>query len=459
MNKRMGLRTRFTVWFSLFVTVTVLLLGLSNYTHERRWLSGEQERAAGEALVRLRDSLALALWNMEPGRVQFAVETELRHPAIAAVGLTTPEGIEVWRRDEGGVIVKTNRLPDDLPSGGSSPVAYEKKGRTETLGEVVVFKDPGAIQKALRGSMRRVAVEIVVLNVILIGLVVFLTQRLVVTPMEKIANELYEGAGHVAAASMTMAASSQHMASSAGDQAGSLEETSSAMEQMASMTTQNAASAGRADDLMNVARGAVDEGVASMQRMSVAIGKIKDSSSQTVKILQTIEEIAFQTNLLALNAAVEAARAGEAGRGFAVVADEVRNLAQRSAGAAKNTAGLIEGAQRNADQGVAVSADVENALNAIQDAASKAAEIVADIARASREQADGISQVSKAIVAMDSQVQQNAASAEEGASAAEELSGQAEQLNEIVGRLLAIVGAGSASRVTGRLRASTRRSV
>ena len=127
---------------------------------------------------------------------------------------------------------------------------------------------------------------------------------------------------------------------------------------MASQTKQNAANANEARSLADSASGSADQGAAAMERMSTAINDIKTSSDETAKIVTTIDEIAFQTNLLALNAAVEAARAGEAGKGFAVVAEEVRNLAQRSAEAARNTAEMIEGSVRNADNGVAISKEV-----------------------------------------------------------------------------------------------------
>jgi methyl-accepting chemotaxis protein len=182
------------------------------------------------------------------------------------------------------------------------------------------------------------------------------------------------------------------------------------------------------------------DGVESMKRMSEAIDKIKNSASETAKIIKTIDEIAFQTNLLALNAAVEAARAGEAGKGFAVVAEEVRNLARRSAEAAKNTADLIEGSTKNAEAGVAVTNEVAKNLQKIQEVASKVATLIAEIAAASKEQSQGIDQVNTAVSEMDKVVQQNAANAEESASASEELSSQAQELSAMVLELTAIVG-------------------
>jgi ABC-type transporter Mla subunit MlaD len=173
-----------------------------------------------------------------------------------------------------------------------------------------------------------------------------------------------------------------------------------------------------------------------MKRMTETIGKIKSSSDETAKIVGTIDEIAFQTNLLALNAAVEAARAGEAGKGFAVVAEEVRNLAQRSAEAARNTADLIEGAVRNADGGVKVTEEVSSVLDEISEGSRKVSDLVNEIAAASGEQAQGIEQVNLAVSQLDKVTQQNAANAEESASAAEELSSQAEEMRSLVGQFV-----------------------
>jgi methyl-accepting chemotaxis protein len=206
------------------------------------------------------------------------------------------------------------------------------------------------------------------------------------------------------------------------------------------MTQQNAGNAGEARNLAETANNNAQDGNEAMGRMSEAIDDIQASSEETAKIVNTIDEIAFQTNLLALNAAVEAARAGEAGKGFAVVAEEVRNLAQRSAEAARNTAELIQGSVKNADNGVAISKEVSEMLTKIAEGNRKANDLVGEIAMASNEQSQGIEQINTAVGQMDQVTQSNAANAEESASAAEELSSQAEELNSMVAQLRQMVG-------------------
>ena len=268
--------------------------------------------------------------------------------------------------------------------------------------------------------------------------------------LNKIIAGLASGAEQVTAASGQVASSSQQMAQGASEQASALEETSASLEEMASMTNQNADNANQANVVAKQAAELAGTGVESMKKMQEAIDRIKNSASETAKIIKTIDEIAFQTNLLALNAAVEAARAGEAGKGFAVVAEEVRNLARRSAEAAKTTADLIEGAQKNADAGVQVTSEVAKNLVAIKENAGKVATLIAEIAAASKEQSQGIGQVTTAVSEMDKVVQQNAANAEESASAAEELSSQAEEVNGMVSDLNAIVTGSTTMAPTAR---------
>ncbi len=284
-----------------------------------------------------------------------------------------------------------------------------------------------------------------IVMVLIIGTLfsIFLSRSITV-PLNRIIGSLSSGAEQVASASNQVAGASQQMAQGTSQQASSLEETSSSLEEMASMTRQNAENSIKTDALMNETKGIVLEGVNQMKGMSNAIGEIRQSAQEMAKIIKTIDEIAFQTNLLALNAAVEAARAGEAGKGFAVVAEEVRNLARRSAEAAKITAALIEGAQKNAETGVAATAKVSDSLNRMQEGALKVAGLVAEITAASRQQSQGVDQVNLAVGEMDKVIQQNAANAEESSSAAAELASQAQELYAHVAELTVLVSGSAA---------------
>jgi methyl-accepting chemotaxis protein len=285
-----------------------------------------------------------------------------------------------------------------------------------------------------------VAIVLTIGGVIVGVLLAVLITRSITRPIYRVIEGLKTGSDQVTSASSQVAESSQQMASGASEQASSLEETSASLEQMSSMTRQNADNANKANSTATEASEAAQKGQEAMQRMSEAIQRIKSSSDETANIIKTIDEIAFQTNLLALNAAVEAARAGDAGKGFAVVAEEVRNLAQRSAEAAKNTSNLIAGAQDNADNGVQVCSDVADILEQIANGVKQVTTLVAEVTAASNEQAQGIDQINTAVAQMDQVTQSNAASSEEAASASEELSAQAQELNGMVEVLAGIVG-------------------
>jgi methyl-accepting chemotaxis protein len=309
--------------------------------------------------------------------------------------------------------------------------------------------------------VRTVRLEQLTLGGMVIGLLAsaavgFVLTRSITRPIRAIADELGGGAGHVSMASEQLSSASQTLSAGASEQAASLEETGASIEELASMTKHNAEHAQTAKVLATETRQAADTGSADMQQMSTAMKDLQHASASVAKIVKTIDEIAFQTNLLALNAAVEAARAGEAGAGFAVVAEEVRNLAQRSAAAAKETAATIEEAVRMSARGVTLSDRAVQGFGDILAKTRRLDELVAGIATASSEQTDGIGQINTAISQMDKVTQSNAAEAETSAAAAEELNAQAVTLKSCVNGLMTLVHGAKATTTPSDVRTTAR---
>jgi methyl-accepting chemotaxis protein len=341
-------------------------------------------------------------------------------------------------------------VADIVPAGASKTDVYQvvvpvRAGDAPARWSLAVDLPMDKILAEARTAMHRSILLAAFIIILMVAIVAWLS-RSIALPLTRIAGRLLAAAGDVELSSNQMQESSRSLAEGSSDQAASIEESSASLEELSSMTKRNAEIAQRANDLSKQTRTAADKGVADMQEMNAAMTAIKASSNDIAKIIRTIDEIAFQTNILALNAAVEAARAGEAGMGFAVVAEEVRNLAQRSAQAAKETAAKIEGAISRTTQGMELSDKVAGTLLDIVTKVRQVDELAAEVANASREQTQGIVLINAAVAQMDKITQGNASTSEANATVAQELNSHAELMKDSVTELVQLVEGGSTSK-------------
>ncbi len=290
------------------------------------------------------------------------------------------------------------------------------------------------------GSFWTMILIVALISVSLSTLIGYLLAKRINNKLTSAVTRIKSSSNEVNVAANQFSGTSQNLAQSSSEQAAGIEEATSSIEEMSSQIKQNSENTSVAEVTMEESKKNVENSVHAIESLKSAMQEIQHSSIETSKIIKTIDDIAFQTNLLALNAAVEAARAGEAGKGFAVVAEEVRNLAQRSADAAKDTSQLINSSQNSSKNGVESAQKVTESLELISDSTKRVDVMVKEIAASSKEQSVGIEQLNSVMNEMDKSIQDNASSSEESASGAEELAAQAHEMNTIVNEISVLVG-------------------
>lgn len=273
-----------------------------------------------------------------------------------------------------------------------------------------------------------------------LGSVSYVVSRSIPWPFAQIADRLAQTAGAAREAALELAERSQQLASAASDQASNLEETSAAVEEMSGTASRNAADAELAHQLATETKRSVETGIQEMQNLIAAMAQIQASGTNSAQIIGTIDEIAFQTNLLAINAAIEAARAGDSGAGFATVAGEIRGLSQRCSEAAKETSDRITRTVAESKLGGDLCERMAAALRDVGTRVRRLDELAAQTGSASREQRDGVSHINRSIFQIDQSTQSTASNAEEGAHTAERLIQEAAAVEQCVQDLQILVG-------------------
>ncbi len=438
-KRRSGIQVKVNLVIGIVITISFAGFAFYNFATAKSRLENTLDGFAENTASRLSGNMATALWDMNKELAEEVILSEMTEKSIYAVVARKDNNsiFQSYKRDDRWNIVK-NR--DGIEIEGN----FIKKQKDivknkEKLGRIEFFVTTKFMRKELRDNIISSVAVAVLLNMILFASIHIAVKIYLIRPVSNIASGLNESAGEVVSASEQISAASHSLSYGVSDQAASSEQINSALETTLSSAGQNAEKAEQTDTFMKQISQIAVRSNESMKQLINAMREISEAGEETFKIIKNIDQIAFQTSLLTLNASVEAARAGEAGAGFAVVAGEVKNLASRSTQAAKETADLIEstvgkiyGSSRIAETAHAAFSEVARYIDNI-------ACLVGNTAAASNEQKLIIEQINKASDEIEKVIMQNAQSAQELASASEMMNSQAEILKGFAQELVLLI--------------------
>lgn len=465
---KFGLKAKLTLMIVAVTTVVLSGFAYQTYISNQSRLHNDLILLADSTMEQLSKSLTEPMWEVDRKRIDDLITSEMTEKRVFAirVSITAEPPINIGKKRDAHW--KLTDAQEGIADRNRSADLSRKKEilkNSKALGSVEIYLSPKYLQEELRRSVMNIFITVVILNIVLVAAMLILVSKNLIGHIHAIA-ECLKG---IAAGDLTSCISistndeleelahamnimceetekavhgslriSEKLAQATTQLASSVQESSSLLEQMTASIRHNSDNTGRVEQQIKEAVKMVRSANDSMDSLTDSMNDTGRVSEKISGIIKNIDEIAFQTNLLSLNAAIEAARAGDAGAGFAVVADEVRNLAMRSTDAAKNTAALIEKTVKRIREISDLVTMTDSTFGEAGKISAKTAELVSEIAAASKEQAMGIQQISNALTDIDQATQQNATSAEESASASEEMRSQAERLSEFVSDLSAL---------------------
>lgn len=435
----MSLTRKISMILVLIITVIMAGFGIYDYTISKNRLY-EELNATGERVSRrLADNLAQPLWNMDDGMVENTVKTEMLRPEIYAVLIRDASGKKITlcrsKDPKGNIVISEKEISGNLMKFSANIIKEEKK-----LGILELYITPRFVIGFLRKMLFNIIAQTLLIALTIIAALYIFIGKFAIMPLNQSIVGLHASASQMRSAAGQVSDAAQNLSDGTSKLSASMEETAAALEETASAIRSNSEKVHRADQVVSDSQKDIGAVISSVQRQISFIEDIAQESEKIRRIVKTIDEIAFQTSLLSLNAAIEAARAGDSGAGFSVVAGEVRTLAMRAAAAAKDTDKIIESTVKKIADGAMMVAGTKDTFAKMEGSSREVAALMKNILSAFSGQAQDIAQMSKTVSDTDVLLQQNAANSEELAATAQQMNAQAEMMYDFIQNLASLTG-------------------